>query len=171
MDHDPSRKGIPELVTKQLNGHARQVYRGEVVFRDQTLPWEAGTYEIRYHCDDTHTVLTLTQPFEINVQPVGLENTPEDPARIEAALLPYLQRCLANTDLPFPILTAEDPFVNVTEEQARRIVYGIRLLFGIDFAPAILQLDYNAQRLARRIIAAHQALAPFASPKVANDES
>ncbi|KAJ1915394.1 phosphatidylethanolamine N-methyltransferase [Tieghemiomyces parasiticus] len=171
MDHDPSRKGSPELVTKELNGHARQVYRGEVVFRDQSLPWEAGTYEIRYHCDDTHTVLTLTQPFEINVQPVGLENTPEDPARIEAALLPYLQRCLANADLPFPILTAEDPFVNVTEEQARRIVYGIRLFFGIDFAPAILQLDYNAQRLAQRIVAAHQALAPFASPKVANDES
>ncbi|KAJ1968099.1 phosphatidylethanolamine N-methyltransferase, partial [Dimargaris xerosporica] len=149
---------------QDMEDNGRPLRCGEVIFSGGTLPWEIGTYEIRYHFDDSHTVLTLTQPFEINLTPEGGVDA-SDTESVETALLPYLQRCLATATPRFRLTSVEDPFIEITEPQARRIVYGIKQLFGIEFAWNVVHLDLNARRLAQRIAAAHKALAPFSSPK------
>ncbi|KAJ1992530.1 phosphatidylethanolamine N-methyltransferase [Dimargaris cristalligena] len=205
----------PYLVTKTLQGHPQTVYRGTVTFSGRTLPWEIGTYEIRYHCDNSHTVLTLTQPFEIAVDRIPLtEAMLEDPRLVAEAMFPLLQRCLAPTRdftnrlslstststvtspalLPaspgstttatetkvtmtttpnpadlYHLESIEDPFYQISDEQAQAIVYGIKLMFGIEFSPTVLSLDWNAERLGQRIVAAHKALVPFSSPKIQSE--
>jgi phosphatidylethanolamine N-methyltransferase len=42
-----------------------QVETGDVCFKGDQLPWEVGTYEFRYHHDNHHGVMTVSQPFEI----------------------------------------------------------------------------------------------------------
>lgn len=44
---------------------------GKVTFRKETLPWEVGTYEFRYHHDGKHHVMTTSAAFTI----VGMYNT------------------------------------------------------------------------------------------------
>ncbi|RKP39970.1 phospholipid methyltransferase-domain-containing protein, partial [Dimargaris cristalligena] len=155
----------PYLVTKTLQGHPQTVYRGTVTFSGRTLPWEIGTYEIRYHCDNSHTVLTLTQPFEIAVDRIPLtEAMLEDPRLVAEAMFPLLQR----SDL-YHLESIEDPFYQISDEQAQAIVYGIKLMFGIEFSPTVLSLDWNAERLGQRIVAAHKALVPFSSPKIQSE--
>lgn len=39
--------------------------KGSVVFKGNKLPWQEGTYEIRYHHDGKHKVMTRSIPFEI----------------------------------------------------------------------------------------------------------
>ncbi|KAJ1971644.1 phosphatidylethanolamine N-methyltransferase [Dimargaris verticillata] len=161
---DMSPASCDSPTAQDAEDKGRKLRCGEVAFSDGTLPWEIGTYEIRYHFDDSHTVLTLTQPFEINLSPDSNVNA-SDPESVEVALLPYLQRCLATAHPRFRLTNVEDPFIEITELQARRVVYGIKLLFGIEFAWNVVHLDLNARRLAQRIAAAHKALAPFSSPK------
>jgi phosphatidylethanolamine N-methyltransferase len=38
---------------------------GEVVFRGDQLPWSEGKYELRYHHDGKHNVLSRIAPVEI----------------------------------------------------------------------------------------------------------
>ena len=38
---------------------------GEVVFKASVLPWRTGRYEVRYHHDGKHNVMSLDGPLEI----------------------------------------------------------------------------------------------------------
>lgn len=38
---------------------------GEVVFRGDQLPWAPGQYELRYHHDGKHNVMSRVAPIEI----------------------------------------------------------------------------------------------------------
>ena len=38
---------------------------GEVVFKGDKLPWQVGTYEVRYHHDGMYNVMSLDGPIEI----------------------------------------------------------------------------------------------------------
>ena len=38
---------------------------GEVVFGGNQLPWTPGTYELRYHHDGKHNVMSRVAPIEI----------------------------------------------------------------------------------------------------------
>ena len=46
-------------------GAAPQIDAGEVVFRGDQLPWTPGKYELRYHHDGKHNVLSRVAPIEI----------------------------------------------------------------------------------------------------------
>ncbi len=41
------------------------IEEGEVVFKGETLPWNVGTYELRYHHDGKHNVLSIAGPIQI----------------------------------------------------------------------------------------------------------
>ncbi|KAJ1968650.1 phosphatidylethanolamine N-methyltransferase [Dispira parvispora] len=168
-EQNPSAVGGLTLGTEKVGGQEVSVHRGTVEFSHDTLPWEVGTYEIRYHCGDGYTVLALTQPFEISLAPVCVEEL--DESIVESAMLLYLQRCLASGPLAYPLETPEDPFVQVSDAQAKRVVYGIKLLFGIEFSPSIVHLDLNTRRLSQRVLAAYKALAPFSSPRPSSSAS
>jgi len=57
----------------------RQGDAGEVIFRGEQLPWTPGSYELRYHHDGKHNVLSRVAPIEIyggsrSLLPVLLSN-------------------------------------------------------------------------------------------------
>jgi phosphatidylethanolamine N-methyltransferase len=46
-------------------GDVRQEDAGVTVFRGDQLPWQPGQYELRYHHDGKHNVLSRVAPIEI----------------------------------------------------------------------------------------------------------
>ncbi|CAB4392806.1 unnamed protein product [Rhizophagus irregularis] len=137
-----------------------QVETGDVCFKGDKLPWEVGTYEFRYHHDKKYGVMAVSQPFEIAV------NAPEcvlDLPAIEQTVLTLVQRALDSNPALIPYNTSDD-YVLMKEVHAKRIVYGIKMMFGIDFAWEVVAIDGNVRRLARRIYRACQALAILSSP-------
>ncbi|ORY65752.1 hypothetical protein LY90DRAFT_504902 [Neocallimastix californiae] len=49
------------------NNKGVEIVRGELVFENNLIPWELGSYEVRYHFKDGYNVLCVSQPFEIIV--------------------------------------------------------------------------------------------------------
>ncbi|OAA56626.1 phosphatidylethanolamine methyltransferase [Niveomyces insectorum RCEF 264] len=84
-------------------------------------------------------------------------------AAVAAALLPVVQNCL-DRDPAIAPATADDAFgehVARDPKYARRVVYAIRHLFGIEFAPAVVPADGTVRKLAYRVCNAKQVLAPY----------
>lgn len=47
------------------NKNNEEIVSGELVFEKSLIPWEIGSYELRYHYKNGYNVLTVSQPFEI----------------------------------------------------------------------------------------------------------
>lgn len=76
-------------------------------------------------------------------------------------LLTYVQRCFSLNEDTMPC-TVDEQFVIINQTIAQRIVKGIHLMYGIEFAWEVVAVDMCCLRLAMRIITARRALAPFA---------
>lgn len=82
-----------------------------------------------------------------------LVNVPKcvlDLPTIEQTALTLVQRALDSNPALIPYTTSDD-YVLMKEVHARRIVYGIKMMFGIDFAWEVVAVDGNVRRLARRV--------------------
>lgn len=82
-----------------------------------------------------------------------LVNAPEcmlDLPAIEQTVLTLVQRALDSNPALIPYNTSDD-YVLMKEVHAKRIVYGIKMMFGIDFAWEVVAIDGNVRRLARRV--------------------
>ncbi|KAI8373027.1 phospholipid methyltransferase-domain-containing protein [Radiomyces spectabilis] len=133
--------------------------KGTLVFKGNQLPWEVGTYEFRYHHDAKHNVMAQSAPFEI-IAPVA--PNVEDVNAVELSLLKLVQNALGlNPDI-MPVTPLEE-FVSMEEREAKHIVYGIKLMYGVEFAWEVVVADKCVARIARRIHHAIEALSPFAS--------
>ncbi|KXJ85523.1 phosphatidylethanolamine N-methyltransferase [Microdochium bolleyi] len=142
--------------------------QGEMVFSGDKLWWTQGVFEFRYHHDGNHNVMAISQPFEIQISRFDEEDVEVDAKgmfqkSIESALLPIVQNCLDRD----PDIAPNDPqetfgsLVARDGKYAKRLVYAIRQMFGIDFAPAVVPADGNVRNLAWRICNAKQVLAPY----------
>ncbi|TKA54854.1 hypothetical protein B0A53_02663 [Rhodotorula sp. CCFEE 5036] len=66
--------------------------RGAIVFKGKKLPWKTGQYEFRYHHDGKHSVVAISQPFEVFVdRPTDYE----DPESVHTALTHIVSKTLA----------------------------------------------------------------------------
>ncbi|KAL1873137.1 hypothetical protein VTK73DRAFT_1048 [Phialemonium thermophilum] len=146
---------------------------GEMIFEGDKLWWTQGVFEFRYHHDGNHNVMSISEPFEISIGRFDAEDTDigDGPSRggdlyqeqIEKALLPIVQNCL-DRDPDIAPNTVDEPFGGHVERDgkyAKRVVYAIRHMFGIEFAPAVVPADGNVRKLAWRIYNAKQVLAPY----------
>jgi len=139
--------------------------QGEVVFEGDRLWWTQGVFEVRYHHDGNHNVMSISHPFEVRIDKFGEEDVEVDTMglyekAVESALLPVVQNCL-DRDPDIAPSTVEEPFGNHVERDgkyARRVVYAIQHMFGIEFAPAVVPADGNVRKLAWRICNAKQVL-------------
>ncbi|CAG8616623.1 10572_t:CDS:2, partial [Racocetra persica] len=128
---------------------------GEAWFKGDLLPWEVGTYEFRYHHDDRYDVMTISQPFEI----AAIAQKSDDLHVIEQSVLTLVQRVLESdsthttnndySDSKIPNTTSDD-YILMKEVHAKHIVYGIKMMFGVDFAWEVVSVDGNVGRLAQR---------------------
>ncbi|KAI5812911.1 phospholipid methyltransferase-domain-containing protein [Pyronema omphalodes] len=150
ISYDVTSESDPSMVT------------GEVCFAGEKSIWQNGIYEFRYHQNGKHHVLAISKPFEIMIEKVmETDGTGEDvEGVVEKCLLPVVKRCFDEKELAPE--EAEDEFGDVVkEEEARRIVYAVREMFGVDLAPSVVKADGCVKRLAWRVGNARKVLAPF----------
>ncbi|QUC20151.1 uncharacterized protein UV8b_04392 [Ustilaginoidea virens] len=150
---DPSEPGMVE---------------GQVLFQGDKLWWTQGVFEFRYHHNGKHNVMAISEPFEIRISQysgdyVSLESKASYAQAVESAILPVVQNCL-DRDPDIAPSSVDEPFGSHVERDgkyAKRIVYAIREIFGIEFAPAVVLADGNVRKLAWRICNAKEVLAPY----------
>ncbi|KAJ6780858.1 hypothetical protein PWT90_00545 [Aphanocladium album] len=141
---------------------------GEVVFEGDRLWWTQGVFEFRYHHDGHHKVMAVSEPFEIALGKFDEEDVDVDAkgmyaSAVESILLPVVRNCLDRDPEIAPKDETEvfGSHVERDGKYARRIVYAVREMFGIEFAPAVVLADRNVRKLAWRICNAKQVLAPY----------
>ncbi|KAI1814641.1 phosphatidylethanolamine N-methyltransferase [Poronia punctata] len=159
---------VPVKTSRESDGV--KIVKGEMIFSGDKLWWTQGVYEFRYHHDGNHTVMAISQPFEVHVTrfndddvPSGADSLANYQNEVEASLLPVVQNCL-DRDPDIAPSKATEPWGSHVERDskyAKRTVYAIRQMFGIEFAPAVVSADGNIRNLAWRICSAKQVLAPY----------
>ncbi|GAP82491.1 putative phosphatidylethanolamine N-methyltransferase [Rosellinia necatrix] len=144
--------------------------KGEIIFSGDKLWWTQGVFEFRYHHNGNHNTMAISQPFEIHVArfededvPAGIDPHASYQTAVETALLSVVQNCL-DRDPDIAPSKPTEPWGSHVERDgkyAKRIVYAIRQMFGIEFAAAVVSADGNVRNLAWRICNAKQVLAPY----------
>ncbi|KAI8337739.1 phospholipid methyltransferase-domain-containing protein [Chlamydoabsidia padenii] len=135
--------------------------RGSVTLGGNQLPWEVGTYELRYHHDGKHNVMAVSEPFDI-VAPAPKD--PGDTNGVQHTLLRLVQNALDNNPDTVPV-SPTDVFIGLGELEARHIVDVIKLVYGVEFAWEVVLVDNTVARLAKRIQLGVEALSPFPDQK------
>lgn len=149
----------------KTQGSGTQLVEGEVVFEGDKLWWTQGVFEFRYHHNGHHNVMTVSEPFEIRIGKFDEEDVEVDTkgmyaTAVESAILSVVQNCLDRD----PNIAPKDEnelfgsHVERDGKYARRIVYAVREMFGIEFAPAVVLADRNVRKLAWRICNAKEVL-------------
>ncbi|KAI1165067.1 phosphatidylethanolamine N-methyltransferase [Nemania serpens] len=161
---------VSNIPMKGSNSDEIDLVKGEMVFSGDKLWWTQGVFEFRYHHDSNHNVMAISQPFEIHVArfddedvPAGIDTFGNYQNAVESALLPVVQNCL-DRDPDIAPSKPSEPWGSHVERDgkyAKRIVYAIRQMFGIEFAPAVVTVDGRVRNLAWRICNAKQVLAPY----------
>ncbi|KAK4685779.1 phosphatidylethanolamine N-methyltransferase, partial [Tremellales sp. Uapishka_1] len=148
---------------------------GEVVFKGDQLPWSPGQYELRYHHDGKHNVLSRIAPFDIFVaKPANPDNyqsihetllnivclsLDSDPVHIPKIARPVESRAKEPNVVEDNAIDDEeaidpDDFTLMDEKQAKRIVAMAEIAFGVDLSTDVVIADANVATLARRVVGA-----------------
>lgn len=161
------------VASKSADG---DVVEGEMVFEGDKLWWTQGVFEFRYHHAGGHHVMSISEPFEVRIGKFD-DDEEEDGeisssgstisttasqsvAPVAAALLPIVRNCL-DRDPEIAPNTYDEPFGSHVERDskyARRVVYAIHHMFGVEFAPGVVPADGNVRKLAWRVCNAKQVL-------------
>ncbi|KAG9007113.1 phosphatidylethanolamine N-methyltransferase [Tulasnella sp. 427] len=142
---------------------------GEVIFKASTLPWEVGTYEIRYHHNGKYNVMSRVAPIEIYVE----RPASTDFNSVRESLMKMIVLCLDSDPSLVPMSTPgilstatpsgkptrdRDDFRFWSPRQAKRISTAIKEAFGVEYAPEVVIGDANVSALASRVVASLQIL-------------
>ncbi|KAF7513066.1 phosphatidylethanolamine N-methyltransferase [Endocarpon pusillum] len=162
----------PSQQDKLGSGHHGFV-SGEVVFSGDKLWWTQGVFEFRYHHNGKHNVMAVSLPFEIRIARFDEDevsysgtNAQHDivlRAAVEKALLPVVRNCF-DRDPEIAPDTVDDPYGTLVERDgkfARRVVFAVHQMFGIELAPEVVRADGNVKNLAWRICNAKKVLEPY----------
>lgn len=152
----------------------QQLVKGEVVFQGDRLFWESGVYEFRLHHGGKHNVMAMSLPFEIKLNRCDAEDVDEIEevrwplnqetshpfADIFQILLPAVRNSFdRDADIaPSNATESFGPLVKRDSKYAKRVIYAIHQLFGIEFAPQVVLADGNVKNLAWRICNAKKVL-------------
>ncbi|KAF4126663.1 phosphatidylethanolamine N-methyltransferase [Geosmithia morbida] len=170
----------PEHSVPADDGSDVDMVSGEVAFHGDKLWWTQGVFEFRYHHDGKHTAMAISEPFEIRIAKFVADDDDDNSvdgdgvvekfnsqgisgayeAAVEEAILPVVQNCL-DRDPDISPCSVDEPFGSHVERDSKyskRVVYAIREMFGIEFAPAVVMADGNVRKLAWRICNAKQVL-------------
>lgn len=153
---------------KRTDGGEKDFLQGEIEFSGDKLWWTQGVFEFRYHHDGKYNVMATSLPFEIKISRVddeALVATHEGLARsaVEDTLLPIVQNCF-DRDPDVAPRSVDEQFGPTLEREgkyAKRVVYAVQQMFGIEFAPEVVRADGNVRNLAWRICNAKKVLAPY----------
>jgi phosphatidylethanolamine N-methyltransferase len=147
------------------DGSNRDYVQGEMVFEGDKLWWTTGVFEFRYHHDGKHNVMAISLPFEIRISRFDEEDVDVNSnglirTAVQNALLPVVRNCF-DRDPEIAPNTVDESFGSLVERDgkyAKRVVFAVHQMFGIDFAPGVVLADGNVKNLAWRICNAKQVL-------------
>ncbi|KAK2751452.1 phosphatidylethanolamine N-methyltransferase [Onygenales sp. PD_40] len=160
------------------DGEAKEVASGEMIFSGDKLWWTQGVFEFRYHHNGKHNVMAVSRPFEIRISRFDEEEVEGDNyglvrTAVETALLPVVQNCF-DRDPDIAPQTVEEQFGSLVDRDgkyAKRVVFAVHQMFGIEFAPEVVRADGNVRNLAWRIFNAKKVLAPYSMSSSSNGAS
>ncbi|KAF1841282.1 phosphatidylethanolamine N-methyltransferas-like protein [Cucurbitaria berberidis CBS 394.84] len=172
--YDSTRAEEGILVSDKLlpasgdNDEESDCYTGEVEFHGDKLWWTTGVFEFRYHHGGKHHVMALSQAFEIRIPRFDEEDVEVDAngtihRAVEQTLLPIIQNCF-DRDPEIAPSSSEESFGSLVERDgkfSKRVIFAVHQMFGIEFAPEVVQADGNVRNLAWRICNAKKVLAPY----------
>lgn len=179
FDYSKADKGV--LVADQRvsaaqrkDGEERDFFSGEIEFSGDKLWWTQGVFEFRYHHDGKYNVMTISLPFEMKIDRFDEDDFETNGMirnAIEQALLPVVQNCFdRNPDVaPRSVDETFGPTLEREGKYAKRVVYAVKQMFGIEFAPEVVQADGNVRNLGWRICNAKKVLAPYSMSKSKGD--
>ena len=144
---------------------------GTMVFAADKLFWTQGVFEFRYHHNGKHNVLAVSKPFEVRIPrfseddidthfPSSSQNEVLIRTAIEKTLLPVVQNCFER-DPDIAPSTPQEAFGGLVERDgkfSKRVVYAVKEMFGIEFAPEVVKADGKVENLAWRIWEAKKVL-------------
>ena len=157
---------------------SKECLSGEMVFSGDKLWWTQGVFEFRYHHNAKHNVMAISLPFEVRIprfdeedvhelnsstifsNPMSSQNEDLIRSAIEKELLPMVQNCF-DRDPEIAPRTADEAFGSLVERDgkfAKRVVYAVQAMFGVEFAPEVVQADGKVSNLAWRIWEAKKVL-------------
>lgn len=162
---------VPEHAVARTEASEPDMVEGQVVFQGDKLWWTQGVFEFRLHHDGNHSTMAISEPFEIRIAAFAEDAVDGDgkglyARAVESAILPVVKNCL-DRDPDIAPGDADEPFGSHVERDgkyAKRIVYAIREMFGIEFAPAVVLADGNVRKLAWRICNAKEVLVRASRP-------
>ncbi|ANB15483.1 phosphatidylethanolamine N-methyltransferase [Sugiyamaella lignohabitans] len=137
---------------------------GKVVFSGNTLFWQKGVYEFRYHHDGKHNVMACSPPFEIVATPESIVDDGDGGNSIERTaegLLKLVRRCYEDSNLEAPEDIDDSLMLTDNSPVVARIAYGIKEVYGVELAPAVIVADDDVRELATRLRKVNIALRPF----------
>ena len=147
------------------DGETQDYFSGEMEFTGDKLMWWTGVFEFRYHHNGKHNVMAISRPFEIRIETFDESIGKDDPdgeflRAVEHALLPLVQNCFDRDPNIAPSTTngAYGELVERNGKYAKRVVYAVRQMFGLDLAPEVVQADGTVKKLAWRICNAKKVL-------------
>jgi phosphatidylethanolamine N-methyltransferase len=150
---------------KREDGSIHDYMQGEMVFEGDKLFWTLGSFEFRYHHDGKHNVMAVSRAFEIRIARFDEEDGGVDAnglvrTAVENALLPVVRNCF-DRDPEIAPNTVNESFGSLVERDgkyAKRVVFAVHQMFGIELASGVVLADGNVKNLAWRICVAKQAL-------------
>lgn len=163
---------------ERKDGESKDFLSGQMVFAGDKLWWTTGVFEFRYHHNGKHNVMAVSLPFEIRINKFNEDDIEVDESGLvrdafQEALLQLVRNCF-DRDPDIAPNTIDEAFGGLVEREgkfAKRVVYAIHRMFGIEFAPEVVQADGNVRNLARRICNAKRVLAPYMSLPKGKDAS
>lgn len=157
---------------QRKDGETQDYLSGELEFSGDKLWWTSGVFEFRYHHDGRYNVMAISLPFEIQINrfdgdDVEVDSTGMVQKAVEAALLPTVQNCFDRDPDVAPRTVDEHfgPSLEGEGKYAKRVVYAVSRMFGIDFAPEVVLADGTVRNLAWRICNAKKVLQPYSLKK------
>ncbi|KAL8830841.1 MAG: hypothetical protein Q9170_005549 [Blastenia crenularia] len=152
------------------DGEDQDYYSGEMEFSGDKMWWTTGVFEFRYHHDGKHNVMAISVPFELKIHKFDKDDAEVDSngqvrGAVEETLLRLIQNCF-DRDPDIAPRTVDEQFGGMVEREgkfAKRVVYAVHQMFGIEFAPEVVQADGNVRNLAWRVCNAKKVLAPYSS--------
>ncbi|KAI4138296.1 MAG: hypothetical protein L6R39_006859 [Caloplaca ligustica] len=152
------------------DGETQDFYSGEMEFSGDKMWWTTGVFEFRYHHDGKHNVMAISVPFELKIPKFDEDDAEVDSngllrGAVEQTLLRLVQNCF-DRDPDIAPRTVDEQYGGMVEREgkfAKRVVFAVQQMFGIEFAPEVVQADGNVRNLAWRICNAKKVLAPYSS--------
>ena len=150
-----------------------EISKGMAMFRGNSLPWNTGLYEIRYHHAGKHNVMTSCGPIEIFVDKPTDFNSFESVRNSLSRTVAFALDCDVNLVPPSTLCHLpqdqldniennnnnnknlsgdDDDMIIMNDNQAQRIANAISQCYNVDFTPGVIIADANLSRLSQRVL-------------------